>query len=119
MVAAALATAAASVAQGFGVLQSIAPIAGTVAGIQQSESAKAAAAEQNKLLKEQQDEQKREINKQKGVALQKRKDLLMKQRRQLVGAGDAVTSLTNTSEVGVLPSADSAVGGTLTGGVLG
>ena len=119
MVATAAAQIGSAIATGFGILKTAAPVVSTIAGIKESEAATKATEEQAKLLKEEQEAQAAEIKKQKGIALEKRKTLLRQKRRQLVGAGDAVASLTATSEVGVLPSADTAGGATLTGGVLG
>lgn len=82
-----------------GAIAAGANIASQVGGAISAEEAKK---QQQKMMKEQQDAQAAELNRQKSIALEKRTDMINKQRKQLVGSGSY--NINKTASTGVAPS---------------
>jgi hypothetical protein len=91
----------------------IAAVGGTYASVKQSEAAGIAAKNQKEAIEQQQDDQKKAIAAANAEALSKRKTLIDRQRKQILGAGDTGYSIGQTGGAGVTGS------GMLTGGILG
>lgn len=93
---------------------------GAYSGIKQAEAAEKSQKQQKEMMEEQQATEKAAIAEQKATALEKRKTLIDKKRKQIYGAGDQATSYSigQTGATGIEP-AQTDVGTTLTGQELG
>lgn len=99
----------------------IAGIVGAYSAVKQQESAEKAQKEQKEMMEEQQDAERAEVQRQKDVALKKRKAQIDTQRRQMFGkSGDSSGySISTTGDTGVETAPASAGTQTLTGQALG